>query len=53
MIIPFGWWHHEHPTKTIGSPEKWCFKQAKCLEHVQDEGISDLFETDETVAFDE
>jgi len=25
MIIPFGWWHHEHPTKNIETPEKWCF----------------------------
>jgi len=25
MIIPFGWWHHEHPKKkNIETPEKWC-----------------------------
>jgi len=53
MIIPFGWWHHEHPTKNIETPEKWCFEHTKCVEHVQDEGIADMFEWDDTVAFDE
>jgi len=53
MIIPFGWWHHEHPIKNIKSLEKWCFEHTKCVEHVQDEGIADMFEWDETVAFDE
>jgi len=50
-IIPFGWWHHEHPIKNIETPEKWCFEHTKCLKHVQDEGIADMFEWDETVAF--
>jgi len=53
MIIPFGWWHHEHPIKNIETPEKWCFEHTKCVEHGQDEGIADMFEWDETVAFDE
>jgi len=53
MIIPFGWWHHEHPIKNIETPQKWCFEHTKCVEHVQDEGIADRFEWDETVAFDE
>jgi len=53
MIIPFGWCHHEHLIRNIEAPEKWCFEQAKCVEHVHDEGIADMFEWDETVAFDE
>jgi len=53
MIIPFGWWHHKHPIKNIGTPEKCCFEYTKCVEHVQDEGIADMFEWDEKVAFDE
>jgi len=53
MIIQFGWWHHEHPIKNIETSEKWCFEHTKCVEHVQDEGIADMFESDETVAFDE
>jgi len=46
IIIPFGWWHHEHPTKNIETPEKWCFEHTKCVEHVQDEGMADMFEWD-------
>jgi len=53
MIIPFGWWHHEHRIKNIESPEKCCFEHTKCVEHVQDKKIADMFEWDETVAFDE
>jgi len=34
MIIPFGWWHHEHPIKNIETPEKWSFEHTKCVEHV-------------------
>jgi len=52
MIILFWWWHHEHAMKNIATPEKCCFDQAKCVEHEQDEGIADMFERDETVAFD-
>jgi len=53
MIILFGWWHHEHPIKNIEPPENWCFEHTKCVEHVQDEVIADMFEWDETLAFDE
>jgi len=53
MIIQSGWWHHEHPIKNIEMPEKWCFEHTKCVEHVQHEGIADMFEWDETVGFDE
>jgi len=52
MIIPLGWWHHEHRIKNIDTPQKWYFEHTKCVEHVQDEGISDMFAWDETVAFD-
>ena len=30
MIIPFGWWHEEHPIKNIAKPEKWSFEDQKC-----------------------
>jgi len=53
MIIPFGWWHHEHPITNIETPEKWCVEHTKCMEHTQVEGSADMFEWDETVAFDE
>jgi len=53
MIIPFGWWHHEHPIENIETRGIWCFEHTKCVKHVQDEGIADVFEWDETVAFDE
>jgi len=53
MIIPFGWWHDEHLIKTIETPEKWCFEHTKCVEHIQDEGIPDMFEWDERVACDQ
>jgi len=53
MIIPFGWWHQEHPIKSIESPQKWCLKHNKRVDHVQDEGIADMFEWDERVIFDE
>ena len=53
MIIPIGWGHQEHPIKNIETPSKWCFEHANCMNHVEDEGIADMFEWDETVAFDE
>jgi len=52
-IIPFGWWHQGDLIKKIETPEEWCFEHAKCVEHVQDEGINDMSEWDETVPFDE
>ena len=53
MIIPFGWWHQEHPIKNVETPSQWRFKHANCMNHVEDEGIADMSEWDETVAFDE
>ena len=53
MIIPYGWWHQEHPIKNIETPSQWRFEHAKCMNHIEDEGIADMFEWDETVAFDE
>jgi len=52
MIRQFWWWHHKHPIKNIETPEKWYFEHSKCLEHVQDEGIADMFEWGTMVAFD-
>jgi len=53
MIIPFGWWHHEHPIKNIENLEKWCYEHTKYIKHVHDEGIADMFAWDEMLAFDE
>ena len=53
MIIPFGWWHQEHPIKNIETPSQWRFELANCMNQVEDEEIADMFEWDETVAFDE
>ena len=32
--------------------EQWYFEDGKCTEHVHDEGIANMFEWDEMVAFD-
>ena len=53
LIIPFGWWHNEHPLSHIGDTKKWEFNDTQCQSHVEDEGVGDMFEWDETVAFDE
>ena len=53
MIIPLGWWHQDHPIKNIETPSQWRFEHANCMNHVEDEGIADMFEWDETVACDE
>ena len=53
MMIPFGWWHQEHPMKNIEPPLHWRFEHANCMNHVENEGIADMFEWDERVAFDE
>ena len=53
MIIPFGRWHKEHHFKIIAELGKWSFEDQKCLSHIEDEGIADMFEWDENVAFDE
>ena len=53
VIIPFGWWQQEHPIRNIETPSHWRFEHANCINHVEDEGIADTFEWDETVAFDE
>jgi len=51
--IPFGWWHDEHPLKNIADPRKWAFEEVKCPTHTEDEAVADMFESDETVAYDE
>ena len=53
MIIPCGWWHQEHPIKNIETPSQWRFDHPNCINYVEDEEIADMFEWDETVAFDE
>jgi len=53
LIIPFGWWHNEHPLKNMVDPHKWVFGEAKCHTHIEDEAVADMFEWDQTVAYDE
>jgi len=53
LIIPFGWWHDEHPLRNIADPSKWVFEEGKCHTLMEDEAVVDLFEWDETVAYDE
>ena len=53
VIIPFGWWHYVHPIHNIETLEKWVFEHTKFIQHVQHEGIAEMFEGDETVALDE
>jgi len=50
IIIPFGWWHNEHPLKNIADPRKWAFEEEKCHSHIEDEAVADMLEWDETVA---
>jgi len=53
LSIPYGWWHDEHPLKNIADPRQWAFEEAKCHAHIEDEAVADMFEWDETVAYDE
>ena len=53
LIIPFGWWHNEHPLKNISDPMKSVFEKTKCHAHREDEAVADMFEWDETLAYDE
>jgi len=53
LIIPSGWWHDEHPLKNIADPSKWVFEETQSHAHIDDEAVADLFEWDETVAYDE
>jgi len=52
LVIPFGWWYKEHPLSNLENPEKWEFKHDSCHKHVEDEAVADLYEYDETVAYD-
>ena len=51
LIIPFGWWYHEHYLSHLDEPKKWSFEQMTCRDHVEDEAVKDLFEYDETVSY--
>jgi len=53
LIIPFGWWHNKHTLKNIARPSKWAFEESRCHAHIEDEAVADMFEWDETVAYDE
>jgi len=53
LIIPFGWWHNEHHIKNIADPSKSAFDERRCHAHIEDEAVEDMFEWEETVAYDE
>ena len=42
MIIPFGWWHQEHPISNIADSKSWNFIDEGCQSHSlpEEEGIS-------------
>jgi len=52
LIIPFGWWYHKHHLSHLDEPKKWSFGQGSCHDHVKYEAARDLFEYNETVAYD-
>jgi len=52
LIIPFGWWYYEDHLSHLDEPKKWNFGQTTCCDHVENEAVKDLFEYDETVAYD-
>jgi len=53
LVIPFQWWHNEHRLKNIADPSKWVLQDVKCHADIEDEAVGDLFERDETVAYNE
>jgi len=52
FVIPFGLWYKEHPLSNLENPEKWEFKHDDYHAHVEDAAVADLYEYDETVAYD-
>ena len=48
MIIPFGWWHLEHPITNIADQKSWKFTDDNCRSHLlpEDEGISIKWDED-------
>jgi len=53
LIIPVGWWHDEHPVKNIADSSRCVFNQGKCHTQIEDKALADLFDRDETVAYEE
>ena len=52
MIIPFGWWHQEHPISNIADPKSWNFTNHNCKSHLLPEGEGISVEWDEDVLND-
>jgi len=52
MIIPFGWWHEEHPIKNIGDPDVLCFNDSNRQLHLLPENEGSSVEWDEDVLND-
>ena len=48
MIIPFGWWHQEHPISNIADSKSCNFADGNCTSHLlpEDEGISVEWDAD-------
>jgi len=44
LIIPFGWWHKEHPITSIDELQNWTFTEQCCVGHVEDERVGGKFE---------
>jgi len=53
LIIPFRWWHDEHPLDNIGNLKKLVFEDTKCEADGEDEAVANRFKKDKTVAYDE
>jgi len=52
MIIPFGWWHQQHPIKNIANPDAWCFDDTDCQPQLLPEAEGISVELDEDVLYD-
>ena len=52
MIIPFGWWHQEHPISNIADPKSWSFTDNNCKSHLLPEDERIPVEWDEDVLND-
>jgi len=53
LIKPFEWWYNDHALNNIADASKWAFEETRCHAHIEDEAVPDMFERDETVAYDE
>ena len=52
LIVPFGWWHQEHPITNIVDPNSWSFNDTECQAHLLPEAGGISVESDEDVLND-